>query len=191
MEQDGERLRKGGAVTVAVSGDAAGYVDSFRRLYDPNVTHIMPHITLAFAAELDALDWMPARPRMREALARIPPFTVQVASVGTFMDDLVLWLQPSAPHGELLTLRQTILGLFPAVAFDRVHDFVPHISVGFFAGRQALLQAVNSVRQELVPFSFRVAHLSFLQADEGNIWQCVDAIELGEEEGLDSPTCVQ
>ena len=191
MEQNAKRLRKGGAVTVAVPGDAADFVDVFRRLYDPNVTLIMPHITLAFAPELDVCDWMPARSRVREALARIHPFTVQVASVGTFMDDHVLWLRPTAPRGELLTLRQTILGLFPDVAFDRVHDFVPHISIGFFAGRQALFQAMNAVRQELVPFSFEVAYLSFLQADEGNIWQCVDAIELGEKEGLGSSTCVQ
>jgi len=191
MEQNAKRLRKGGAVTVAVSGDAVDCVNSFRRLYDPSVSRIMPHITLAFAAELDASDWMQARTRMREALAWIDPFTVQVASVGTFMDDLVLWLRPSTPHGELLALRQTIMEIFPDVAFDRVHDFVPHISIGFFAGHQALLQAVNAVRQELVPFSFRVAHLSFLQADEGNIWQCVDAVELGENEAPGSPTCVQ
>jgi 2'-5' RNA ligase len=191
MEQNAKRLRKGGAVTVAVSGDAADCVDAFRRRYDPNVTRIMPHITLAFAPELDVCDWMPARPRMREVLARIHPFTVQVAGVGTFMGDLVLWLRPTTSRGELLTLRQAILELFPDVAFDRVHDFVPHISIGFFAGRQALLQAMNAVRQELVPFSFRVAYLSFLQADEGNIWQCVDAVEFGGQEGCGSSTCVQ
>jgi 2'-5' RNA ligase len=191
MEQNAKRLRRGGAVTVAVPGVAADCVDAFRRQYDPNVTHIVPHITLAFAPELDVCDWMPARPRMREALTRIHPFTVQVTGVGTFMDDLVLWLRPTAPHGELLTLRQTILRLFPDVAFDRVHDFVPHISIGFFAGRQALLLAMNAVRQELVPFSFRVAHLSFLQADEGNIWQCVDTVELGEEEAGSFSTCAQ
>jgi 2'-5' RNA ligase len=179
MEQDRKRLRKGGAVAVAVSDDAAGYVDSFRRRYDPHVTRIMPHITLAVAPELDVCDWMPAHVRIQEALTQVPPFTIRVAELDTFMDDLVLWLRPTAPHGELLTLRQTVLGSFPDVAFDRVDDYVPHISIGFFAGREALLEAQDTIRRELTPFSFRVAYISYLQADEGNIWQCVDTVELG------------
>ncbi|MFZ2412935.1 MAG: 2'-5' RNA ligase family protein [Candidatus Cryosericum sp.] len=179
MEQDRKRLHKGGAVAVAVSGDAADYVDSFRRLYDPHVTRILPHITLAVAPELDVDDWMSARPRIKEALSRVSPFTIHVAELGTFIDDLVLWMRPTAPHGELLTMRNIILGSFPDVVFDRVNDYVPHISIGFFAGRQALLQAMDAIRPELVPFSFRVAYVSYLQADEGNIWQCIDTVELG------------
>ena len=110
MEQDRKRLRKGGAVAVAVSGDAADYVNDFRRRYDPHVARILPHITLAVAPELDVCDWMPVRPRIKQALAQISPFTVHVAELGTFMDDLVLWLRPTAPHGELLTLRKMTLG---------------------------------------------------------------------------------
>jgi len=71
MEQEELRLRKGGAVTVPVAGSAAAYVDTFRRRYDPHVDLIMPHITLAFAAELDACDWMPVRSRIQAALADI------------------------------------------------------------------------------------------------------------------------
>ncbi|MFA4954888.1 MAG: 2'-5' RNA ligase family protein [Patescibacteria group bacterium] len=179
MEQDGKRLRKGGAVTVAVPGDAADYVDGFRKRYDPHVTRIVPHITLAFAADLDVSDWMLARHQIKKSLVQLPPFTVHVAQPGMFMDDFVLWLQPTAPHGELLTLRQTILESFPDVAFDRAADYVPHISVGFFRNRAELLEAEGSVSRELVPFSFRVAYVSYLQADEGDIWQCVDTVELG------------
>jgi 2'-5' RNA ligase len=179
MEQDRKGLRKGGAVAVTVSGDAADYVNGFRRRYDPHVANIMPHITLAVAPELDVCDWMPARSPIQVLLAQIPPFTIRVAELGTFSDDFVLWLQPTAPHGELLTLRQTILGSFPDVAFDRVDDYVPHISIGFFTGREALLEAQDTIRRELTPFSFRVAYISYLQADEGNIWQCVDTVELG------------
>jgi len=179
MEQDRKRLRKGGAIAIAVSGDAADYVNDFRRRYDPHVARILPHITLAVAPELDACDWMPARARITQALARIPPFTIRVAELGTFMDDLVLWLRPVAPHGELLTLRQTILRSFPDVAFDRVDDFVPHISIGFFSSSEDLLEARDAVCRELIPFSFHVGSISYLQADEGNIWQCVDTVELG------------
>jgi 2'-5' RNA ligase len=179
MEQDRKGLRKGGAVAVTVSGDAADYVNGFRRRYDPHVTRIVPHITLAFAADLDVFDWTLAHHQIKKSLAQLPPFTVHVAGLGTFMDDFVLWLQPTAPHGELLTLRQTILGSFPDVAFDRAADYVPHISIGFFAGREALLEAQDTVRRELTPFSFRVAYISYLQADEGNLWQCVDTVELG------------
>jgi 2'-5' RNA ligase len=179
MEQDGERLRKGGAVTIAVSGDAADYVDGFRKRYDPHVRRIVPHITLAFAADLDVSDWMLARHQIDESLVHLPPFTVHVARPGIFVDGFVLWLQPTTPHGELLTLRQIILESFPDVAFDRAVDYVPHISVGFFGNREELLEAEGSVSRELVPFSFRVAYVSYLQADEGDIWQCLDTLELG------------
>lgn len=179
MEQDTKRFRKGGAVAVTVSGDAVDYINGFRRRYDPHVDSIMPHVTLAVAPELDVCDWMPVRPHIQDALAQFPPFTVHVAELGTFMDDLVLWLQPTDPHGELLTLRQMILGSFPDVTFDRVGDFVPHISIGFFTDRGTFLEAQDTVRRELIPFSFRVGSISFLQADEGDIWQCVDTVELG------------
>lgn len=179
MEEDGKRLRKGGAVAVTVSGDAADYVNGFRRRYDPHVTRIMPHVTLAVAPELDVCDWVSACPRIQEALAQIPPFTIRVAELDTFTDDFVLWLQPTAPDGELLTLRQIILESFPDVAFDRVEDFVPHISIGFFTDSKELFEARDTVRRELIPFSFRVAYISYLQADEGNIWQCIDTVELG------------
>lgn len=183
MELDRKRFRRGGAVAVTVSGDAADYVDSFRRRYDPHVARIMPHITLAFAATLDVDDWMSARLHIQAALSRIRPFIVHVAELGTFTDELVLWMQPAVPHDELLTLRQTIVESFPNVAFDRVHDFVPHISLGFFTNREQLLEAQNAVHRELTPFSFRVAFISYLQADEGDIWQCIDTVELG---GLDT-----
>jgi hypothetical protein len=42
-----------------------------------------------------------------------------------------------------------------------------------------LLDAQGTVRRELIRFSFRVGSISYLQADEGNIWQCVDTVELG------------
>ncbi|HWQ21253.1 MAG TPA: 2'-5' RNA ligase family protein [Clostridia bacterium] len=179
MDQNRKRLRRGGAVAVAVSGDAADYVDSFRRLYDPHVASILPHVTLAVAPELDVGDWMSARPLIKEALSQVQPFAIRVAELGTFADDLVLWLRPTVPHGELVTMRKMILGAFPDIEFDRVHDFVPHISIGFFTGRQALLLAMDAIRPELVPFSFQVAYVSFLQADEGDVWQCVDTVELG------------
>lgn len=188
MEQNTTRLRKGGAVTVTVPGSAREYVDTFRRRYDSAMAHIVPHITLAFAAELDASVWMPARPRMREALARINPFTVRVVGVGTFMHDLVLWLRPSTPSGELLALRQTILEIFPNVAFDRVHDFVPHISIGFFSGQSILAEACAVIQRELIPFRFQVDAVSFLQADEGDVWHCVDTVRLGGDKASDSGT---
>ena len=78
--------------------------------------------------------------------------------------------------------KRQILQSFPELAFDRLDDFVPHISIGFFAGREALLEASDTVQRELIPFSFRAGYISYLQADEGNIWQCVDTVELGNLE---------
>jgi 2'-5' RNA ligase len=186
MEQNAARLRKGGAVTIAVPGSAREYVDTFRQRYDPAMAHIMPHITLAFAQELDTADWMLARPRIHVALSQITPFEIHVSRVATFADGLVMWLQPTDEHGELVMLRQTILELLPGVAFDRIHDFVPHISIGFFASHEVLDEARAAVQRELVPFSFAVSAVSFLQADQGNVWQCVDAVPLGRSAEPDS-----
>jgi len=179
MEQNAERFRKGGAVTVAVPGNAREYVDAFRRRYDPNMAHIIPHITLMFAPDLDAHGWFSQHPRIEAALGRIDAFEVRVSRVAMFPEDFVLWLQPTDSHGELFRLRQTILELLPGVAFDHPHDFVPHISIGFFSGQGALAEARAVVERELIPFSFQVAAVSFLQADEGNVWHCVDTVGLG------------
>ncbi|HPS69942.1 MAG TPA: 2'-5' RNA ligase family protein [Candidatus Cryosericum sp.] len=179
MDQEELRLRKGGAVTVPVAGTAATYVDTFRRRYDPHVDLIMPHITLAFAAELDACDWMPARSRIQAALADVPPFDAQVRVVDAFPDNLVLWLRPDDPDGQFVKLRNCIMDTFPGVEFDHAGNFVAHISIGFFETPAELEAARTFVAQELVPFTFHVSYLSFLQADEGNVWRCVDTVELG------------
>ena len=179
MKQEELRLRKGGAVTVPVAGNAAAYVDTFRRRYDPHVDLIMPHITLAFAAELDACDWMPFRSRIQAALADMPPFDLQVRAVDTFPDSLVLWLKPDDPDGQVATLRNCIMSTFHGVEFDHADNFVPHISIGFFETPEQLEAARTVVARELVPFTFHVSYLSFLQADEGNVWRCVDTVELG------------
>jgi 2'-5' RNA ligase len=180
MKQAQKGFRKGGAVAVAVAGDAAGYVDSFRRRYDPQVTRIMPHITLAFARGLETVPWSLARPSIERNVTQVLPFTVHVAGADVFTQDgFVLWLKPTDDQDELLSLRKIVLRAFPDVAFERPDDFVPHISIGFFGTQDALLKARDTVQHELHPFSFRVAYISFLQADTGNIWQCVDTVELG------------
>jgi 2'-5' RNA ligase len=179
MDQEELRLRKGGAVTVPVVGAAAMYVDTFRRRYDPHVDLIMPHITLAFAAELDAYAWMRARSRIQAALADVPRFDVQVHAADAFADNLVLWLKPDDPDHQFAKLRSCFMDSFPGVEFDHAGNFVAHISVGFFKTPAELEAARTVVAQELVPFTFYVSYLSFLQADEGNVWRCVDTVELG------------
>jgi 2'-5' RNA ligase len=180
MKQAQKGFRKGGAVTIGVVGDAAGYVDSFRRRYDPHVTRIMPHITLAFARHLETAQWSLARAGILSDLTEMPPFTVHVAETGVFVQEgFVLWLGPNVEHDELVSLRNIVLKPFPDVTFERPDDFVPHISIGFFETQGGLMRARDAVQHELHPFSFRVAFISFLQADEGDIWQCIDTVELG------------
>jgi len=90
MENSAERFRKGGAVTVTMPESATKYVDGFRRQYDPAMAHIMPHITLVFAPDLDASHWFSHHPRIEAALGRIQAFDVHVSRVATFSEDLVL-----------------------------------------------------------------------------------------------------
>jgi hypothetical protein len=40
-----------------------------------------------------------------------------------------------------------------------------------------------SILLELEPFSFHASAVSCLRTDEGNVWQCVDTVEIG---GLDT-----
>ena len=189
MAQAQKGFRKGGAVAIGVAGDAVDYVDSFRRRYDPHVARIMPHITLAFARELESAQWHLARPCIEGDLAEISPFTIRVAETGTFIQEgFVLWLKPVDEHDELTLLRNIVLKAFPGVVFERADDFIPHISIGFFEAQEDLRKAQDIVQHELHPFSFRVASVAFLQADEGNVWQCVDSIELGGPE-VRSSTC--
>lgn len=176
-------LRRSGAVVLCVPGDAADYTDTFRRRYDPHVAQIMPHITLAFATELDVVAWRAARQRIQDALTGLPPFAINVAETGTFGgSELVLWLKPRDSAGEMAMLRRMILQAFPQIQFDRPDDFIPHISIGFFRTREELADAEQTVRQELRPFSFHIAIVSFLHASEKNIWQSIDILELGHGE---------
>lgn len=182
MELSQKRFRKGGALAVGVSGDATEYVNGFRRRYDQHASRIMPHITLAFAPELDLDKWSQRRAKLAETLVAIDPFVVHVAETGVFIQEkLVLWLKPVVAQDNLERLRGIVLAAFPDVTFERRYDFVPHISIGFFETAQALSTAKNVVDSELCPFSFRVAFLSFLLADTDDIWLCVDTVDLGEQ----------
>lgn len=174
------RFRKSGAVVLCVPGDAADYIDVFRRRYDPSVERIMPHITLAFAEDLTTDVWQVERASMQRALARVHPFTISVADLGTFpLPDGVLWLKPQETGRELQTLQEIVLHAFPDIQFAWAQEFVPHISIGFFRSEEALTAAQQAVRKELRPFSFRIAIVSFLRAEQGDIWRPADMLELG------------
>lgn len=174
-------LRESGAVTICIMGDAGDYIDSFRHRFDPYVERIMPHITLMFAQDLDVTIWQSVRRSIQEGLSHITPFSVSVGRTGVFHDDtLVLWLLPEDEHGEVAAIRSLLLRAASGVTVERVHDFVPHISIGFFDREESLIAAREVVDADLRPFDFRVAFLSFLRADDNDVWHCVDTLNLGE-----------
>ncbi|MDO9099317.1 MAG: 2'-5' RNA ligase family protein [Caldisericota bacterium] len=181
MEYIERGFRESGAVTICITGDAGDYINTFRHRFDPYVERIMPHITLMFAQDLDVAMWQSVRLPIQEGLAHITPFRVCVGSTGVFHGDTpVLWLLPEDEHGEIAAIRGVLLGATSGVAVERVRDFVPHISIGFFDQEESLMSARQAVDTDLQPFDFRVAFLSFLRADDNDVWHCVDTLNLGE-----------
>jgi 2'-5' RNA ligase len=120
--------------------DIQGFADHYRRLYMPDsVPRIEAHITVLYPfvpyAQLPH-----AVPRLRKALASVPPRPVALRGFAAFFDEGILYLR-LADDERVLSLYRAIVAEFPEYpAYGGKHGehWVPHMAVGEFTDRAEL-----------------------------------------------------
>src|SRR4051812_33709532 len=86
------------AIILVPPGDIMGYADHYRRLYMPDIMHrIEPHFTVTFP--FVPFEQLPeAEPRLRQALANVPPRRVSLRGFSIFRTSGILYLRPGDPE---------------------------------------------------------------------------------------------
>jgi 2'-5' RNA ligase len=159
----------------------AEVVNRWRRIYDPNVDTIEPHITLVYPFNLTAREWPAQRPGISACLEGFAPFHIEITRLNRFLSPgLVLWLQPE-DSGAIIHMYWRLQERFPAFIDPPLAPFsiVPHMTVGFFPSLEALEEAQQKIAAELTCLEFEVNELVFGASLGQGKWGRVDGILLG------------
>jgi 2'-5' RNA ligase len=158
----------------------AQVVNHWRRLYDPYVDAIEPHITLVYPLNLTVAEWAEQRAAFAACLQSFAPFHIEITRLNRFLSPaLVLWLQPEE-GGTLTRMYRQLEERFPAFIEPPQPplSFTPHMTVGFFHALDDLEEAQHTIAAELTCLEFDVSELVFAAQTEQGKWGRVDGIKL-------------
>jgi 2'-5' RNA ligase len=159
----------------------AQVVNRWRRIYDPNVDTIEPHISLVYPFNLTAAEWPAQRTAFAASLEGFGPFHIQITRINRFLSPgLVLWLEPE-DGGVIVRMYRRLEEHFPTLIEPPRPPFsvVPHMTVGFFDRLEDLEVAQQHIAAELTCLEFDVTELVFGASIGQGKWGRVDAIRLG------------
>jgi len=155
-------------------------VNRWRRLFDPTVDTIEPHITLVYPFNLAAEEWPAQRAAFAACLEGFGPFHVEITRLNRFLTPgLVLWLEPE-DGGTIVRMYRRLEEHFPAFIEPPYPPFsiVPHMTVGFFDRIEDLEKAQHTISAELTCLEFELNELVFGASIGQGRWGRVDGIKL-------------
>jgi len=168
------------ALAIFPSAEISQTIDRWRRVYDPYVALIPPHITVVYPLGISPQVWPEVRPIFIQSLAQFQPFQVKITTLNSFFSpQMVLWLQPE--ENEVISCLHTVLEeRFPGFIPRGPLTFVPHLTLGFFVSRKKLEQAQYKISREFKSMEFTVEELVYAALGEGKRWELVDHLPLGK-----------
>ncbi len=173
------------ALAIFPPAPVAQVVDRWRRLYDPYVDNMEPHITLVYPLKLSVAEWFTRRDAFAACLESFTPFRIQIHRLNRFLSPaMVLWLEPE--DGGMITRMYKLLeDSFPAFIDppQPPFSFVPHMTVGFFSSLAGLEKAQQEISAELpgLELAFQVNEVAVgaSLAGQGKL-EKIDIIRLGD-----------
>jgi len=170
---------------ILIFGPAAEEINIWRKRYDPTCLEVDPHITLAYPPFVPFEQWKIAKPDLVACLAEIKPFQIRIKEASFFRKDNqestnVLWLKPE-DNGIIKQIRLILEGQLPRYVPRMAVEYIPHISIGFIEGKEALRQALAEVKAELKPFGFQVTEVVYEAQDKERGIQFFDRLLLGND----------
>lgn len=166
------------ALVIFLPSQVAQTINIWRRRYDPYITEIDPHITLAYPPFVPETTWPAVRPAVQFVIDRFPRFSITLRRTGIFTHPArVLWLQPenSAVLEQIHAALKTAL---PEWIPANELPYVPHVTLGFFADDDALLEARRGVDAEILPLEFLVSEVCYLARETEPLWGPLDCLPI-------------
>jgi 2'-5' RNA ligase len=168
------------ALAIFPPAEISQTIDSWRRVYDPYVAIIPPHITVVYPLGIPPQVWPEVRPIFIQCLAQFQPFQIKITTLNSFLSpQLVLWLQPE-DNKVIRNLHTVLEERFPGYIPRGPLTFVPHLTLGFFVSRKKLEQAQRKISRELEHMEFMVEELVYAALGEDKRWELVDHLPLGK-----------
>jgi len=150
-------------------------IDMWRRVYRAYRSNITPHITIIYPF-VSTVVWDASRRAVVEALGSIRCFEIKLRELGTFVrDESVLWLKPQNGR-NLMKIYAKMHQLFRTSVSSSL-AYVPHLTIGFFATVEELLEARKAVQQQLKPLQFKVDKIIYAIFEKDG-WRIHDHINL-------------
>jgi 2'-5' RNA ligase len=174
-----------GGIALFLPAALAAEVNLWRRVYDPYLNTIEPHVTILYPPFLRTGEWPARRQAALDAIAKFPRFMLAFREVGCFTHPgRVMWLHPDDGDGSLFrieaALRAAFADVFPPLP-PKPGDlpFHPHATLGFFKDDESLSAAMARVQTAWQPGEFMVSALSYIALDENGRWTERDRLPLG------------
>lgn len=139
-----------------------------RRIGDPEAGKIPPHVTLLPPTDFEAEQLELVEKHLAEAAATVAPFTMRLASTGTFRPvSQVVFVQVSSGIAQCEQLEEAVRR--PPI--ERAVDFPyhPHVTVGHDVGDQQLDEAFDGLRDFVA--EFRVDSFRMYSQDPDGTWR--------------------
>ena len=167
---------------IFIHGLAAETINQWRRRYDPAFPELEPHISLAYPPFVPLEEWAQVKPAVMACLAGFEPFHVTLKEAGMFpgnspQEPAVLWLKPEA-GGVLYRMRQALERQLPIYVPPMPTAYIPHLSIGFIQGSEALEQALAQVRVELQPIEISINEVVYEVDDKLSGQKYLDILPL-------------
>ncbi len=141
-------------------------------------------MTLAYPPFVPLSKWKEVKPLVVTYFKQIKPFRITLKEAGTFAvvsqaEPNVLWLKPD-DGGVIAQIRQALESQFPTYVPAMPGGYIPHLSIGFIQGDEALQKALHEVQENLDPIEFTVNEIVYEGLEPLGGGQFFDPISLGD-----------
>lgn len=139
-----------------------------RRIGDPEAGKIPPHVTLLPPTDFEADHLELVEKHLAVAAAAVAPFTMRLASTGTFRPvSQVVFVQVSAGIAQCELLEEAVRR--PPIEREVDFPYHPHVTVGHDVADEQLDEAFDGLRDFVA--QFRVDSFRMYTQDPDGIWR--------------------
>ncbi|KAH3767389.1 RNA 2',3'-cyclic phosphodiesterase [Pelomyxa schiedti] len=157
-------------------------VQHLRAVHDKSFERWPPHINLLYPF-VNVEDIPTAVPKLAAAVATTSPFEVCLENFSYFphKNSFTMWLDPK-PHKEVISLQARLENAIPICNdLSTISDdgFHPHVSVGQWVSKEALLQQLADFNSQWTPFSFTISAISVITRHTNDSFSVIYNIPFG------------
>lgn len=142
-------------------------VEAIRRTYDPRYPNLEPHLTLVYPFE--AKDREVLHRHVLNALRGFRPFGLSLRGFQPSAHDNYLYLLVEKGQKTVMKLHEKLNGgLLKGCYNPDMPRYLPHVTVGIFSSRNALLAALQNLEQHPFVWNTTIYQVHLLTLTDDN-----------------------